>query len=62
MPTYRRVAQEMHQAIDQVAGHRAIAAAMRYVDYGTTDLERLESERRAETRRSARQPGKSASS
>jgi thymidylate synthase ThyX len=60
--TYRRVAQEMHQAIDQVAGHRAIAAAMRYVDYGTTDLERLESERRAETRRSARQTGKSASS
>jgi thymidylate synthase ThyX len=60
--TYRRVAQEMHQAIDQVAGHRAIAAAMRYVDYGTTDLERLESERRAEARRSARQTGKSASS
>ncbi len=61
-PAYRRVAQEMHQAIDQVAGHHAIAAAMRYVDYGTTDLERLDSERRAEAKRSARQPGKSASS
>jgi thymidylate synthase ThyX len=61
-PAYRRVAQAMHRAIDDVAGHHAIAAAMRYVDYGTTDLERLESERRAEARRSTRQTGKSASS
>ena len=32
-PAYRRVAQEMHRQIADVAGHRAIAAAMRHVDY-----------------------------
>ncbi len=53
-PTYRRVAQEMHRAIDEVAGHHALAAAMRFVDYGTPDLERLDAERRAEARRAAR--------
>jgi len=50
-PAYRRVAQEMHRAIGEVAGHRALAAAMSFVDHGSTDLERLESERRAERRR-----------
>lgn len=50
-PSYRRVAQDMHRAIAEVAGHRAIAEAMSHVDYGETDLERLESERRAEQRR-----------
>ncbi len=50
-PAYRRVAQEMHKAIGEVAGHRALAAAMTFVDHGATDLERLESERRAERRR-----------
>ncbi len=50
-PAYRRVAQEMHRAIGEVAGHRALAAAMTFVDHGSTDLERLESERRAERRR-----------
>jgi thymidylate synthase ThyX len=50
-PAYRRVAQAMHRAIGEVAGHRAIAEAMAFVDHGATDLERLESERRAERRR-----------
>ena len=50
-PSYRRVAQAMHTAIAETAGHRAIASAMSHVDHGTTDLERLESERRAEQRR-----------
>jgi len=53
-PSYRLVAQEMHRAIAEVAGHRAIAAAMVHVDHGTTDLERLDAERRAEQRRSSR--------
>ncbi len=51
-PAYRRVAQQMHRAIAEVAGHRALAEAMTFVDHGATDLERLESERRAERRRS----------
>jgi thymidylate synthase ThyX len=51
-PAYRRVAQQMHRAVAEVAGHRALADAMSFVDHGTTDLERLESERRAERRRS----------
>jgi len=54
-PAYRRVAQSMHRAIADVAGHRAIAAAMVHVDHGSTDLERLDAERRAEARRAARQ-------
>ncbi len=50
-PSYRRVAQQMHRAIAETAGHRAVADAMSFVDHGATDLERLESERRAERRR-----------
>ena len=49
--TYRRVAQEMHRQIAERAGHRAIAEAMRFVDHGTYDLERLDAERAAEMRR-----------
>ena len=52
-PTYRRVAHAMHDLIERTAGHRAIAAAMRYVDYSDVDLERLEAERRAEAKRAA---------
>ncbi len=55
-PAYRRVAQQMHRAIAEQAGHHAIAAAMTFVDHGTTELERLESERRAERRRSEKSP------
>jgi thymidylate synthase ThyX len=51
-PAYRRAAQQMHRAIAEVAGHRALAESMSFVDHGATDLERLESERRAERRRS----------
>jgi thymidylate synthase ThyX len=50
-PAYRRVAQQMHRAIAEDAGHRALADAMSFVDQGATDLERLESERKAERRR-----------
>jgi thymidylate synthase ThyX len=50
-PAYRVVAQQMHRAIGEVAGHRALAEAMTFVDHGGSDLERLESERRAERRR-----------
>ena len=52
-PAYRWVAQQMHQAIAEVAGHRAIAGAMSFVDYGEHDLERIDAERRAEARREA---------
>jgi len=56
-PAYRRVAQAMHRQIAEVAGHRALAAAMRHVDYDSTDLERLDGERRAEARRLERAQG-----
>jgi thymidylate synthase ThyX len=49
--SYRWVAQEMHRQIAEVAGHRLLAEAMRHVEYGAEDLERLASERRAEQRR-----------
>ncbi len=52
-PAYRFLAQQMHRAIAEVAGHRAIAAAMSFVDHGEHDLERIDAERRAETRRQA---------
>jgi len=51
-PDYRRVCQRMHTLIRDKAGHKALADAMSYVDHGSYDLERLESERRAENRRS----------
>ena len=49
---YRRVCQEMHRQIRDVAGHHLVAEAMKYVDYSDVDLERLQSERRAEAKRS----------
>jgi thymidylate synthase ThyX len=52
-PSYRWVAQEMHRQIAERAGHRLLAEAMSHVDYGAEDLERLESERRAEQRRNS---------
>jgi thymidylate synthase ThyX len=61
-PAYRRIAQQMYKAIAEQAGHKAIAAAMNHVDHGWSDLERLEGERRAETRRARRGGGKSKSS
>ncbi|MDX1658603.1 MAG: FAD-dependent thymidylate synthase [Nitriliruptorales bacterium] len=50
-PQYRQVVQEMHRLIAEEAGHTAIADAMRFVDHGAAELERLESERAAEQRR-----------
>jgi thymidylate synthase ThyX len=54
-PQYRRVVQEMHRLIGEVAGHRAVADAMSHVDHGSGELERLESERAAERRRQQRE-------
>jgi thymidylate synthase ThyX len=50
-PAYRRIAQEMHRQIAEVAGHTHVAAAMTHVDRTSVDLERLASERRAARRR-----------
>ena len=50
-PSYRRVCQEMHRLIAETAGHKGIAAAMKYVDHSSVELERLGSERAAEKRR-----------
>src|SRR5436305_1093282 len=52
-PDYRILCQEMHRLIADQAGHHLIADAMRFVDHGAYDLERLEAERRAETKRTA---------
>lgn len=53
-PAYRRVCQQMHTLIAEVAGHRAIAAAMRFADHSAVELERLGEERRIDERRQAR--------
>jgi thymidylate synthase ThyX len=52
-PAYRRVCQAMHRLIAEEAGHRGLAAAMRFVDHSAVELERLEAERRADARRRA---------
>ena len=52
-PAYRRVCQRMHRLIADVAGHEAIAAAMRFTDHSAVELERLQEERRLEQRREA---------
>jgi hypothetical protein len=52
-PDYRAVCQEMHRLIATQAGHPLVAEMMRFVDHGTYDLERLDAERRAESRRTA---------
>lgn len=48
--SYRKIAQQMHTAIDTIAGHHGIAGAMRFVDHGLPDLSRLEAEQRVEAR------------
>ena len=50
-PSYRRVALEMHRLIAERAGHHAVADAMTHMTTSAPELERLESERRAEARR-----------
>ena len=52
-PAYRRVCQLMHRAIAEVAGHRAIAAAMQFADHSEVELERLQSERAMERKAKA---------
>jgi thymidylate synthase ThyX len=50
-PAYRRICQQMHRAIRDVAGHRAIADAMTFADHSAVELERLQAERAREERR-----------
>jgi thymidylate synthase ThyX len=50
-PAYRRVCQQMHTLIAGRAGHRAVAAAMRFADHSQVELERLSSERALERKR-----------
>jgi thymidylate synthase ThyX len=50
-PSYRRVVLEMHRLIAEQAGHYAVAEAMQHLTTHAPELERLESERRAEQRR-----------
>jgi hypothetical protein len=50
-PSYRRVCQMMHRAIADVAGHPAVADAMRFADHSVVELERLQSERALEKKR-----------
>ena len=51
-PAYRRVCQQMHLLIAEQAGHLAVAAAMQFVDHSHVELERLNSERALERKRS----------
>ena len=54
-PSYRRICQQMHTLIGERAGHRAVAAMMHHVDHSPEPaLERLDAERRAESRRTVR--------
>jgi thymidylate synthase ThyX len=54
-PAYRTVGQDMHRLIAEQAGHQAVAEAMRFVDHSPEPgLERLDAERRAESRRQSR--------
>ena len=51
-PSYREVGQEMYRLISEEAGHHAVAEMMKFVDLtDETDLERLQSERRAAQKR-----------
>jgi thymidylate synthase ThyX len=50
-PAYRRVCQQMHRLISDVAGHHAIARAMQFADHSEVELERLGEERRIEAKR-----------
>ena len=52
-PAYRRVCQQMHTLIAERAGHRAVAAAMQFVDHSEVELERLNAERALERKRAA---------
>ncbi len=49
--SYRRVCQQMHRLIADVAGHKVIAASMQFVDHGEVALERLSAEKSLEKKR-----------
>jgi thymidylate synthase ThyX len=53
-PSYRRVCQAMHRLIAEQAGHRALAAAMRYADFSGGLGGRMDAEQAAERRRESR--------
>ena len=55
-PSYRRVCQAMHRLIREQAGHYAIAETMRFADHSTVELERLQSERNLEQKRTSPTP------
>ncbi len=59
-PSYRVIAQQMHRAIGEIAGHRALAGAMSFVEHGEVELGRLDAEQRLERRRSGGAGGISA--
>ncbi|MBV8195823.1 MAG: FAD-dependent thymidylate synthase, partial [Candidatus Dormibacteraeota bacterium] len=46
-PSYRRICQEMHRLIDEVAGHHLVAGAMRFVGSEDVHLPRYAAEARA---------------
>lgn len=50
-PSYRRIAQEMHRAIRNVAGHNRVAIAMSYLDGEDYVAGREDAERRSEERK-----------
>ena len=52
--SYRAVAQRMQRAIDEVAGHHALAEMMEFTDHSDDALGRLASERRAAAREASR--------
>ncbi len=55
---YRRVCQRMHTEIADVAGHHAVAEALRFVDHSAEPpLGRLDAERKAEQKRDDRTGG-----
>jgi thymidylate synthase ThyX len=61
-PAYRRVCQQMHTLIAGQAGHRAIAAAMKFADHSVVELERLQEERRLEEKRKGSDRGQTTGS
>ena len=56
-PAYRRVGQEMHRLIGEQAGHRALAATMRFADLSGAEQGRWDAERATERRREAPRGG-----
>jgi len=52
-PAYRRIAQRMHALIAERAGHRAIAASMRFVDHTDAEEGRLAAEQASAAKRRA---------